>query len=305
MKRLDRLPARPRAAQPLADRAPGSRIAVVTDSAAALPPEWLSDGGPADGVVVVPMPVMIAGRTFGEGADNLTEPLSIALAEGADVRTSRPSPGQFESVYRRLEAEGADGILSVHLSGELSGTLDAARWAAAAVSVPVQVVDCRTVGMAMGFGVTAAAAGLRDGLDLAGAGALARTVCDSSSLRFLVPSLEQLRRGGRISAAASVFGTLLAVKPILSIQDGRILPLEKVRSSSKALARLIELVEADVVGRSDAVVAFHYFGNQAQVRELTTQLERDHPQIETVLAQLPAVLAAHTGLGVIAVAVAG
>lgn len=305
MRWLERLWVRPSGSRSAAEASAGPRIAVVTDSAAAIPPEWLAAGGAARGVVVVPMPVMIAGRIFGEGTDDLTGPLSVALAEGAEVRTSRPSPGQFESVYRKLEAEGVTGILSVHLSGDLSGTADAARWAAAAVSIPVQVVDCRTVGMAMGFGVAAAQAGARDGLDLAGAAAVAQAVCDSSTLRFLVPSLEQLRKGGRIGAAASMLGTLLSVKPILSVQDGRILPLEKVRSTAKATARLLDLVETDIAGRPDAVVALHYFGNQAQVQELTTSLQQRHPGIRTVLAQLPAVLAAHTGLGVIAIAVAG
>ncbi|WP_026552208.1 DegV family protein [Arthrobacter sp. H20] len=305
MKWLERLWARPSASRSVPEAAGLQRIAVVTDSAAALPPEWLAAGGAADGVVVVPMPVMIAGRIFGEGTDDLTRPLSVALAEGAEVRTSRPSPGQFEGVYRKLEADGATGILSVHLSGGLSGTADAARLAAAAVAIPVEVVDCRTVGMAMGFGVAAAQAGARDGLDLAGAAAVTQAVCDSSTLRFLVPSLEQLRKGGRIGAAASVLGTLLAVKPILSVQDGRILPLEKVRSATKATARLIDLVEKDIAGRPDAVVAFHYFGNETEVQELTRNLAERHPEVHTVLAQLPAVLAAHTGLGVIAIAVAG
>ena len=305
MRWLERLWVRPSGSRIIPEAAPQPRIAVVTDSAAALPPEWLAEGGAAHGVVVVPMPVMIAGRVFGEGSDDLTGPLSVALAEGAEVRTSRPSPGQFEGVYRRLEAEGATGILSVHLSGDLSGTADAARLAAAAVSIPVEIVDCRTVGMAMGFGVAAAHAGGRDGLDLASAAAVTRAVCDSSTLRFLVPSLEQLRKGGRIGAAASVLGTLLAVKPILSVQEGRILPLEKVRSTAKATARLIDLVEADVAGRPGAVVAFHYFGNHAHVAELAKALQHRHPEVRTVLAQLPAVLAAHTGLGVIAIAVAG
>ena len=305
MRWLERLWVRPAAVREAPEATAVRRIAVVTDSAAALPPEWLDADGAAHGVVIVPMPVMIAGRIFGEGTDDLTGPLSVALAEGAEVRTSRPSPGQFESVYRKLEADGAMGILSVHLSGDLSGTTDAARWAAAAVSIPVEIVDSRTVGMAMGFGVAAAQAGAHDGLDLASAAAVTRTVCASSTLRFLVPSLEQLRKGGRIGAAASVLGTLLSVKPILSVQEGRILPLERVRSTAKATARLIDLVEADLADRPDAVVAWHYFGNQAQVQELAKDFQRRHPQVRTVLAQLPAVLAAHTGLGVVAVAVAG
>ncbi|WP_155853646.1 DegV family protein, partial [Arthrobacter sp. H5] len=216
-------------------RATGFRVAVVTDSAAAFPGDWLTISGPVAGVTVVSMPVMISGRIFGEGSDDLTEPLTIALAEGAEVRTSRPSPGQFESVYRRLQNDGFDEILSIHLSGKLSGTVDAARWAAGAVSIPVQVIDSGTVGMALGFGVAAAAHALDSGRTTGEAAAEALETCNASSLYFYVPSLDQLRRGGRIGAAASVLGTLLAVKPILTVKDGLIVPLERVRTAPKAL----------------------------------------------------------------------
>ena len=132
------------------------RTAVVTDSAAALPAEYLR-GLPRDGLLTVtPMPVMVGPEIYGEGEDDILETIAVALAAGTPVKTSRPSPGQFEQAYRAAELRGFDGIVSVHISGELSGTADAARLAAAKVGIPVDVVDTRTVGMAQGMAVQAA-----------------------------------------------------------------------------------------------------------------------------------------------------
>ncbi|NJC22429.1 DegV family protein with EDD domain [Arthrobacter pigmenti] len=280
---------------------PGTTTAVVTDSAAALPNEWVTGDGPAVGVTIVPMPVIISGRHYGEGSDNLIEPLSVALAEGADVRTSRPAPGQFQSVYRRLEAEGAGEIVSIHLSGKLSGTVDAARWAARSVSIPVHVVDSATVAMAQGAGVASACLALRNGADAQEAAKLAAETCSRTRLLFYVPSLDQLRRGGRIGPAAGMIGTLLSVKPILTVKDGAIEPLERIRTAARAKQRLDELVVAELRDRPEgSIAAFHYFGNRAQAEAAAARILGD---AEPVLTRLPAVLAAHTGLGVLAVAV--
>lgn len=276
--------------------------AVVTDSAAALPADWITGTGPAVGVTIVPMPVVIAGRHYGEGSDNLVEPLSLALVEGADVRTSRPAPGQFQNVYRRLEREGAREIVSIHLSGKLSGTVDAACWAARTVSIPVHVVDSGTVGMALGAGVAEASLSLKSGATAQEAAERAASVCAATRVYFYVPSLEQLRRGGRISAAAGVLGTILSVKPILTVRNGLIEPLEKVRSASRAKQRLEELVADELRGRPPgSIAAFHYFGNRAQAEAAAARMPGN---ARLVLTRLPAVLAAHTGLGVLAVAIA-
>jgi DegV family protein with EDD domain len=275
--------------------------AVVTDSAAAFPQSWVVADGPAAGVTVVPMPVIIGDRHYGEGADSLLEPLSIALVEGREVRTSRPSPGLFQSVYRRLEREGAGRIVSIHLSGKLSGTVEAARWAARTVSVPVHVVDSGTVGMAQGCGVAAAVLALQEGATASAAAERAAAVCAGSSLFFYLPSLDQLRRGGRIGAAAGFFGTLLAVKPLLTVRDGAIEPLERVRTAARAKQRLDEIVAEDLRLRpSGGIAAFHYFGNRMEAESAAAHLPAGN---EGVLTQLPAVLAAHTGLGVLAVSI--
>lgn len=282
------------------------RTAVVTDSAAALPAEWLA-GLAGDGVLsVVPMPVMVGSEIYGEGEDDILDTIAVALAAGTAVKTSRPSPGQFEQAYRAAERRGFEAVVSVHISSGLSGTADAARLGAAKVGIPVEVVDSQTVGMAQGMAVQAAVSAALVGADAATVAAAARAQAAQTRVYFYVPSLEQLRRGGRIGAAASLLGTMLAIKPLLAVDGGRIVPLEKVRSAAKAVARLEEIVAAEAAplpGQS-VRLAVHHFGNSAEAEGLAARLAAALPDCPPAqISSLPAVLAAHAGLGVLAVIV--
>ena len=282
------------------------RTAVVTDSAAALPADWVAAFAGAGTLTVVPMPVMVGEEIYGEGEDDILETIALALATGKSVKTSRPSPGQFEQAYRAALQRGYEAVVSVHISGGLSGTADAARLAAARVGIPVQVVDSRTVGMAQGMAVQAAVALAADGGEAADVAAAAIQEAARAKVYFYVPSLEQLRRGGRIGAAASLLGTMLAIKPILAVDDGKRVPLEKVRSAARAVARLEEIVAADAAARPGESVrlAVHHFGNPQEAESLAVRLNAALPQCPPAqISSLPAVLAAHAGLGVLAVIV--
>lgn len=282
------------------------RTAVVTDSAAALPADWIA-GLTGDGrLTVVSMPVMVGEEIYGEGDDDISETIALALAGGTSVKTSRPSPGQFEQAYRAAQQRGFEAAVSVHISGELSGTADAARLAAARVGIPVEVVDSRTVGMALGMAVQAGVRAAAGGGDAAAVAAAAAEQASRTKVYFYVPSLEQLRRGGRIGAAASLLGTMLAIKPILAVDGGRIVPLEKVRSAAKAVARLEEIVASEAGAHPAGAVrlAVHHFGNPEEAKNLAGRLARALPQCPPAqTSALPAVLAAHAGLGVLAIIV--
>ena len=218
------------------------RVAVVTDSSCSLPEQWAETPALASLVRVVSMPVMIGDQIYGEGTDKMIGALALALAQGQEVRTSRPAPGAFEAVYAELAAAGFEAVVSVHLSSKLSGTVDSARLAARSACIPVQVVDTASVAMGLGYAVEAAARAALDGAEGPTTPLLPPAAsADAAHILFYVPSLDQLRRGGRIGAAAGWFGTLFAVKPILAIQDGLVVPLERVRTAPKALARLQEL----------------------------------------------------------------
>jgi DegV family protein with EDD domain len=279
---------------------------VVTDSAAALPADWAAGLADDGRLTVIPMPVMVGDEIYGEGEDDISETIALALASGTSVKTSRPSPGQFEQAYAAAQRRGFEAVVSVHISGGLSGTADAARLAAGRVGIPVEVVDSGTVGMALGMAVQEAARVAGEGADAVAVAAAAAGRAARTKVYFYVPSLEQLRRGGRIGAAASLWGTMLAIKPILAVDGGKIVPLEKVRSAVRAVARLEEIVAADASARtaSDVRVAVHHFGNPTAAESLAQRLAAALPQCPPAqISSLPAVLAAHAGLGVLAVIV--
>ena len=233
-------------------------VALVTDSTASLTAETVRDRG----ITVVPLQVVIGAKAYDEGVDagdgNAVTPqmLADALQEWVPVSTSRPNPEAMLEVYEKLAADGADEIVSVHISGELSGTFESAQLAARQASVPVTPVDSRQVGMGTGFAVLAAAEAIAAGADAAAASAAARTRAAGTTSLFYVDTLEYLRRGGRMGAAAALLGSALAVKPILTLDDGRVVPFEKVRTATKALSRLEELaVEAGAGAEVDVAVA--------------------------------------------------
>jgi DegV family protein with EDD domain len=282
------------------------RTAVVTDSAAALPVDWVKSYAVDGRLTVVPMPVMVGAEIYGEGEDDIAETISLAMAAGRPVKTSRPSPGQFEQAFLAAQERGFEAVVALHISGELSGTADSARLASGRVSIPVEIVDSKTVGMALGMGVQSALAAASDGLSAQDVRAAAEKRLAGTKVYFYVPSLEQLRRGGRIGSAASLLGTMFSIKPILSVDDGKIIPLEKVRSAARAVARLEDIAFDEAASRpaGQARLAVHHFGNQGEAEQLAVRLAARLPHCPPPqISALPAVLAAHAGLGVLAVIV--
>lgn len=287
---------------------PAPSIAIVTDSAAALPPEWVAELAGTGVLTVVPIPLIIGENVYSDDDAELEVHISLALAAGKPVKTSRPSPGQFERAYKAAADAGFEQIVSLHLSKKLSGTVDAAQLAAERSPIPVHVMDSATVGMGQGGGVQAAVSSALRGEDAAAVIAAAQSALSTTEIYFYVPSLEQLRRGGRISLASSWFGTVLDIKPILGVKDGAIVPLEKVRTAAKAIARLEALAAAEIAARGAAEtrISLHHFGNESQARTLGDSLAAGSPGLAgATLTRLPAVLAAHAGLGVLVVVVSG
>jgi DegV family protein with EDD domain len=280
------------------------RTALVTDSTASLPAEVAM----AHGIVVVPLQVIVGATAYEEGSGGATpELVAQALREFKPVSTSRPSPPALLELYERLAAEGATEILSIHLSGEMSGTFESAQLAAREASVPVVAVDSRQVGIGTGFAVLTAAEVLAAGGDAEQAAAAARRRAERTSSLFYVDTLEHLRRGGRVGTAAALLGGALAVKPLLAIEDGRVVNREKVRTSARALARLEELAVA--AAADDPVdVGVAHLASAERGEELATRLaERLADNLEgrdVHCGEVGAVLGAHVGPGMLAVCVA-
>ncbi len=282
----------------------GSSIAVVTDSTASLPPEVAA----ARGILVVPLQVVIGAEAYDEGSEDATpERVAAALREFLPVSTSRPAPAVLLDAYERAALAGAKQIVSVHISGEMSGTFESAQLAARDAPVRVVCVDSRQVGVATGYAALAAADAIGEGRSVEDAAAAAERRAAACSSLFYVDTLEYLRRGGRIGAAAALFGGALAVKPLLQIEDGRVASLEKVRTSGKALARLEELAVQAADGRQVDVCVAH-LANPERAGQLAERLDERLAESlgerEVWCGELGAVLGAHVGPGMIAVCVA-
>ena len=336
-----------------------NRIAVVTDSAAALDPELVQRLSARGNFVMVPMPVTI--RTPGEPdrqlqdltAAEVDEAIMLAHVMGQTVSTSGPAPGVFADVYDELASRGFTHVVSVHLSGELSGTVEAARTGARLShlgSTGVSVVDSRTVAGAYGHAVVRAL----EVLNSASAGASVecpspaqlvdyiQSVCEQSTLYFYIPTLDALRRGGRVSPALAMVGQMFQIKPIGTITEGKLAYVERPRTAARALERLVEVtVQAcrehqhaaalssasvgstatDPASSSLAasprgeVVAVHHVGNAAQALQLYEQVQQMLGESslvhdatvssapEFLVSALPPVLSAHSGLGAVALVV--
>ncbi|MFC6286678.1 DegV family protein [Nocardioides sp. GCM10027113] len=280
------------------------RPVIVTDSTSTLSAERAAERG----IVVVPLQVVIGNEVYDEGVGGATpETVAEALREFRPVSTSRPGPERLREVYEAAGRDGATAVVSIHLSAEMSGTFESAQLAAAQASVPVLPVDTRQVGVATGFAALAAADVLDAGGSAEEAAEAARRRAAASTSLFYVDTLEYLRRGGRVGTAAALIGGALAVKPLLEIRDGRVATREKVRTTTRALARLEELAaEAAGEGPVDLCVAHLAAADRAAqlTDRLRTRLGDQLEGREPVCAEVGAVLGAHVGPGMLAVCVA-
>lgn len=281
-----------------------SHVALVTDSTASLPPEVADKHG----IIVVPLQVVIGAKSYDEGVEGgaTAQTVADALKKWTPVSTSRPTPAAMLEVYEAAAAAGADEIVSVHLSSELSGTYESAQLAARQASVPVTTVDSRQLGMATGFAVVAAAEVLAGGGTAAQAVEQVRRRTTATRSLFYVDTLEYLRRGGRIGAAAALLGSALSVKPLLALENGRIGMLEKVRTSGRALSRLEELaVEAADEMQVDVAVAHLANPDRADLlaENLRRRLADNLEDRDVVVGEVGAVIGAHVGPGMVAVMV--
>ncbi|NDA79921.1 MAG: DegV family protein [Actinobacteria bacterium] len=276
-----------------------ARVAIVTDSTAYIPQEIAKKLG----ISVVPLNVQWNGSVYDEADPNALEVVE-ALRNGELATTSRPSPERFSVLYDRLAQSGAMEIVSIHISSSMSGTSEAAELAAKSAPIPVHILDSRTVGMAMGYGVIAAALAADEGMSGIEVIEIARRRIAATNIFFSVAKLENLRRSGRISRGASLLATALAIKPILTVEDGHVVAQERVRTQAGAIKRLEEMaIEAT---RNRAVdVAVHHLGAAALAEKFAADLRAVLSGVgQVVITEVGAVVGTHVGPGAIAVVIA-
>ncbi|MEU5377407.1 DegV family protein [Streptomyces sp. NPDC005968] len=270
-------------------------VAIVTDSTAYLPPRTME----RHGITAVPLTVVLGNQAFEEGTEISARSLAQALQKRRSVTTSRPSPQLFAETYRKVAESGATDIVSLHLSSEFSGTYDAAVLASCEAPVPVRVVDTGMVAMALGFCAVAAAEAAEAGGTVDEAVTAAEKRAAGTSAYFYVDTLDYLRRGGRIGAAQALLGSALAVKPLLRLNDGRIELLEKVRTASRAIARLEEIV-SERAGNAQVDIAVHHLAAPERASALADRLRVRVPGLAALhVSEVGAVIGAHTGPGLL------
>ncbi|QLE72026.1 DegV family protein [Streptomyces rectiverticillatus] len=275
-------------------------VAVITDSTAYLPQRAME----RHSITAVPLTVVLGDQALEEGTEISARSVAQALQKRRSVTTSRPGLEVFAAAYRAAAEAGARGIVSLHLSAEFSGTYDAAVLAAREAPVPVRVVDTGMVAMALGFCALAAAETADAGGTLDEVVAAAEKRAQGTAAFFYVDTLDYLRRGGRIGAAQALLGSALAVKPLLQLEGGRIELREKVRTASKAIARLEEIA-VERAGAAPVDIAVHHLAAPDRATLLADRLRERLPALEELhVSEVGAVIGAHTGPGLLGVVVA-
>jgi DegV family protein with EDD domain len=274
------------------------RIGLVTDSTSSLPSTLATQWG----ITVVPLQIQIGEHLRAEPSVP-RDMLIRALGENIEVATAPPDPAGFAWAYQDLANRGADEVVSVHISGQQSETAEVARQAAEKSPVPVHVVDSGTAGMSLGYAVLAAAR-------VAGAGGGARRVMDclarrleSASELIYVDTLEYLRKGGRIGAATALLGSTLSLKPLLTILNGQVAPLERVLGAERALRRLVDAAVRKA-GDHQVDVAVEHFGAKARADRVFARLRQRIPKTrELTFLEVSATIGIHVGPGAVGITI--
>lgn len=274
-----------------------ARVKIVTDSGSDIPADIAEELG----ITVVPLTVHFGDEEYKDGVELDAKQFYQRLYAGDLPRTSQPSPAEFEAVYRELQQD-ADAIVSCHLSSELSGTMQSAVLASTmdGIDVPVHVVDSRSASLGIGWMAMEAARMAKDGADADTIVAHVQAIAERHKVLFVVDTLEFLQRNGRIGRAQAFVGGLLNIKPLLTIDDGVVAPLERARGRAKARARLLDLVSAGVDGRRIRVGVMH--GDVPDEAEALAEQLRERVDVEELMiGQLGATIGTHAGPGTIGI----
>ncbi len=274
-------------------------VRIVTDSTADIP----LDVAEQLGIIVVPLTVFFGDEAFLDGVELDNAGFYRKLQSSKDLpRTSQPSPARFQEAYTRLIDEGADGILSIHLSSKLSGTYQSACTARdslpeSARKTPIEVIDSRSISVGMSRAIMQAAEEARQGEALEALKTRTLDRLARSHILAVLDTLEYVKRGGRIGSARALLGNMLSVKPIVGLKDGEVVPVEQPRTRSKAYARVAELLsEQGNIEYVSIAEASEDVGQQLAAAIKTTY-HGDLP-----IYRLGAVLGTHTGPGTAAIA---
>jgi DegV family protein with EDD domain len=274
-------------------------VAVVVDSSATLPPELVEKYD----LHVIPLSVNWEGETYKDGVDITPEIFIQRLSTAEELpSTSQPSAGEFHDLFSKL-AETNDSILAVLISEHLSGTMASAVAARQMMAdFPIEIVDSRSAAMGLGYMAIEAARAVQQGKNHVEAGQVARALVPRTEVIFVVDTLEFLHRGGRIGGARWLVGSMLSMKPILKLEDGRIEALASVRTKRKAILRALEIVQEDTAGQGPLHIAAMHAGAEEEAQRMHDWLQENLNPAELLMAEVGAVIGVHTGPGLVGMA---
>ncbi len=279
-----------------------AQICIVTDSTADIPREIAEEWG----IHIVPLRVHMAGETYLDGIDITPSEFFTKLSQVQQFpTTSQPSPADFEQLYLDLaHMYGRDvQILSIHLSSALSGTVQSATLASKMVDpqLDITVIDSKKAAYLLGMMVVEAARAVKEGKSKEECIALLQRMIEGQKEFFVVDTLTYLQKGGRIGKAQALIGTILNVKPILSLNaNGEVFPFDKVRGKKKAVARILEELK-EYAGDQKVMVSILYAMNIEEATDLKDQIAQSFNTKEITLSEIGPVIGAHVGPNVLAV----
>ncbi len=278
-----------------------SKVALVTDSTAYIPQELIEKYH----ITVTPQILIWGDETFEDGVDIQPEAFYQRLKNAKIMpTTSQVSIVNMQKAFSGLIEKGYD-VLGIFISAKLSGTIQSAQQALEALgsaASKVAIVDSNATAMAMGFQVLTVARAAADGASLADCVRLAEKAREHTGVYFAVDTLEFLHRGGRIGGAQRFLGSALNLKPILMLENGRIEAVDRVRTRTKALERLIELVAEKVKDKSPIRLATLHANAEQEAREVLQKASQQLQATETVFSEVSPVIGTHAGPGTIGLA---
>jgi len=278
-----------------------SKVIVVTDSTTYIPQE-LKNKYPLE---TVPLVVIWGTEQYLDGVDITPNQFYTRLQSAETMpSTSQTTPNTFKLMYEKLLADGFD-IISMHISAKLSGTMDSAIQAKAIVkSDRIEIIDSETTGMALGFQALTVARAAANGASLKDCVKLAHKTKEHTGILFAVQTLEFLHRGGRIGGAAAFLGTMLNLKPILELREGRIEAAGKVRTMNKAIDKTIEMMKEKINGNTPVRIAVQHANAYDEAQKLLDKIIRSFPEnsiSESLIAEVSPVIGTHLGPGAIGI----
>lgn len=277
------------------------KVAIVTDSTAYIPKELREQYA----VTVVPQVLIWGEKTYEDDVDIQPDEFYQKLATAKVMpTTSQVSVPNMRKAFAGLLEQGYD-VLGIFISSKLSGTIQSAIQGRELLEKDkdhVEIVDSQTTAMAMGFQALMAARAAAQGASLSECKALAEKARAHTGVYFVVDTLEFLHRGGRIGGAQRLLGTALNLKPLLTVQDGKVEAVERIRAKAKAVERLMEIIAEKTAGQSPIRIASLHANAEAEAREMLSKLQARLNPIETVYSTVSPVIGTHIGPGTVGVA---